>query len=533
MEFIIKYGKIKNFKGLSKFEFELNEKTNSIYGDNETGKTTLFDSFVWCLFGKDSMGNSSFGITPNFLDKPKVTEVQYGCEVDKVPIHFARLYVPKYSKDKKFKGYKTECFLNGVQLSIQDFSDNVSEIIKEEIFKLLTNPLYFLEQMIPYKGETVYQRKRKILFELAGVSNDLNLVKKSKKYSSLLSKMEIYKDASALLKSLKREIFLKENEDANFLASIDQQSKNFEEVKEEKQELLDKKKKLEEELESTQFRLVFNSKEEELKKAKEEDIEIKSKIAYIRATIEEEKVCPYCGKLIQGADNQEKLEKIDMLIEKQKDNEKLINQITFNYQKEVSDKYKEALDNLHIVCDLLSKIQRNEECQKKIDDLIAKRKENLKYIESLKKDMFLVEDFLNSKIKSATKKINKLFETIEWELYRVNSEGNIEDICIPYVNGTHYKDLSASAKIFCGLEIVKVFQEKYKIRMPIFVDNRERITTQELPINNQCQIITLTASNDSCPKCGSVLTTRRQKNRLWKCLNCGEEFEKSIKFVNE
>ena len=37
-------------------------KSLNIFGDNATGKTTIFDAFTWLLFGKDSLGSSDFGI---------------------------------------------------------------------------------------------------------------------------------------------------------------------------------------------------------------------------------------------------------------------------------------------------------------------------------------------------------------------------------------------------------------------------------------------------------------------------------------
>lgn len=50
MNFIIKSCRIENFKGIEHLEFNFSEGLTNIIGDNETGKTTLFDSFVWCLF---------------------------------------------------------------------------------------------------------------------------------------------------------------------------------------------------------------------------------------------------------------------------------------------------------------------------------------------------------------------------------------------------------------------------------------------------------------------------------------------------
>src|SRR5690625_1769491 len=56
--------KLVNFKGIKELEINFDGKDTSIYGENGTGKTTIFDAFVWLLFDKDSLNNSTqnFGI---------------------------------------------------------------------------------------------------------------------------------------------------------------------------------------------------------------------------------------------------------------------------------------------------------------------------------------------------------------------------------------------------------------------------------------------------------------------------------------
>ena len=66
MEIKILKIKIENFKKVKQFELELNGDNVNIYGDNETGKTTLVDAFTWCLFGKNSqwLSDTNFKIRP-------------------------------------------------------------------------------------------------------------------------------------------------------------------------------------------------------------------------------------------------------------------------------------------------------------------------------------------------------------------------------------------------------------------------------------------------------------------------------------
>ena len=55
---------IENFKGIRRLTLDLNGRSASLYGDNATGKTTVYDALTWLLFGKDSHGNTKFSIKP-------------------------------------------------------------------------------------------------------------------------------------------------------------------------------------------------------------------------------------------------------------------------------------------------------------------------------------------------------------------------------------------------------------------------------------------------------------------------------------
>ena len=52
---------IQNFKKIESLEIDFSSKT-VIKADNGIGKTTVFDAFTWCLFGKDSLGSTQFEI---------------------------------------------------------------------------------------------------------------------------------------------------------------------------------------------------------------------------------------------------------------------------------------------------------------------------------------------------------------------------------------------------------------------------------------------------------------------------------------
>lgn len=51
---------LRNFKGIKHFILDTQGENVKVYGDNATGKTTLFDAFIWLLFDKDSQNKKIF-----------------------------------------------------------------------------------------------------------------------------------------------------------------------------------------------------------------------------------------------------------------------------------------------------------------------------------------------------------------------------------------------------------------------------------------------------------------------------------------
>ena len=158
---------LENFKGISKLEAVFNGKDVKVYGDNGTGKTTLFDAFLFVLFGKDSKGNKNFAIK-TIIDGEEVHNVDHSVsvklEVDGEIVELKRVYKEVYKKgktaaEKIFSGHKTFYYVNDVPLKDKEYKEKIDSIVSEDIFKLITNPNYF--------NELDWKEQRKILFELS------------------------------------------------------------------------------------------------------------------------------------------------------------------------------------------------------------------------------------------------------------------------------------------------------------------------------------------------------------------------------
>lgn len=169
--------KLQNFKGIKNSEFDFGGIDATIYGDNATGKTTVFDSLCWLLFGKDSLDRADFEIKTLENGEPihKVNH-EVGAEFlhdDGNSFTLKRVYREKYSSprggDTKLTGHTTDYFINEVPVKEKEYKQYINDVIAEDVFKLITNPLYFNEQYS-------WQNRRKLLLEISGDIKDEEVI---------------------------------------------------------------------------------------------------------------------------------------------------------------------------------------------------------------------------------------------------------------------------------------------------------------------------------------------------------------------
>nr|DAL92391.1 MAG TPA: chromosome partition protein [Caudoviricetes sp.] len=169
--------KLQNFKGIKNSEFDFGGIDATIYGDNATGKTTVFDSLCWLLFGKDSLDRADFEIKTLENGEP-IHKVNHEVEAeflhdDGNSFTLKRVYREKYSSprggDTKLTGHTTDYFINEVPVKEKEYKRYINDVIAEDVFKLITNPLYFNEQYS-------WQNRRKLLLEISGDIKDEEVI---------------------------------------------------------------------------------------------------------------------------------------------------------------------------------------------------------------------------------------------------------------------------------------------------------------------------------------------------------------------
>lgn len=205
---IIKKLSLVNFKGIRNLTIDFNESVTTISGRNGLGKTTIFDAFTWLLFGKDSKERKQFGIKTYGTDGQTIPrlphEVSGVLDVDGEEITLCRRFIEKWQKKhgtttEEMTGHKEERLYNDVPMSTKDWAEKIESICPDQVFKFITNPLYFSSQTADVQ--------RAMLFRMAGEVSDEEVAKGYKAFQQLLAQMtgktmEEYKREVAAKKKL-------------------------------------------------------------------------------------------------------------------------------------------------------------------------------------------------------------------------------------------------------------------------------------------------------------------------------------------
>jgi uncharacterized protein YukE len=145
--------KLRNFKGTRNLTVPFNpDGQTSISGDNETGKTTIFDAFTWLLFGKDSLGKTAFEIKTLTPDNQPIPQLDHEVEgkllVDGRLIKLRKVYREIWGKTRgeaevKLMRDETVCYWDGLEILVGEYNRRISDIISEDLFRLITDTAYF------------------------------------------------------------------------------------------------------------------------------------------------------------------------------------------------------------------------------------------------------------------------------------------------------------------------------------------------------------------------------------------------------
>lgn len=186
--------RLENFKCHQSLNMDFMGGNAAIYGDNATGKTSIYDALTWLLFGKDSSGNGEKNIEIKPLntngevrDHDAITEVDAALQVNGEEVTLRRTYQEVWttrrgSSEAAYSGNTSEYYIDGVPCKKNAFQDRVNELVSEDTFRMLTSVSYFAKDIS-------WQERRAVLFQVAGVQDDADILATNPVFQPLVENM--------------------------------------------------------------------------------------------------------------------------------------------------------------------------------------------------------------------------------------------------------------------------------------------------------------------------------------------------------
>jgi len=176
--------RLTDFEKQKSFTISMFGRSCIVSGENETGKSTLNNAFLWCMFGKDINGKM-LDPKPKTLEGVRIlgTEPTVECVIeadtgikDTLTRRMKEVWKGKKGEDKTYEGDEGVYEINGVDVKKKDFDARVLEIVGDmSVFRLIVDPDSFLSLRMKW------EERRAILEKLMGET----------KIESVLSSSEI------------------------------------------------------------------------------------------------------------------------------------------------------------------------------------------------------------------------------------------------------------------------------------------------------------------------------------------------------
>lgn len=397
--------KLKNFKGIKDLEINFEGKSTNIYGRNATGKTTIFDAFKWLFFDKDSSDRKDFNIKTLDKNNQPIHFLEHGVEavllIDGQDTIFKKVFHEKWVKrrgqeQQEFAGHETSYWIDEVPIKKKDYEEKINSIIPENLFKLITDPSFFNNQM-------TWKERRELLTHISGTNiTDEDILDTDDRFEKLKENLQgrTIEDYKKVVNSKIKEL---NKQKETIPVRIDELTKtlitdheiNYEELQGEKEKYNQELSRVEENLTDIQARA-----KENMKKADQLAI-AKNELHNLKFKLEVEHDSRYSDEVI-------KLENEKSILEGRERN--ITSELEERQRKVDSAK------------------QRKEELYKKWDDILATKLEfdpesficptcKREYDESKKEEMKQVF-------------INNFNEHQKMEKEKINEEGKAINICL-------------------------------------------------------------------------------------------------------
>lgn len=239
----LKAMRIANFKGIKNLEGTFGRYAQ-IVGDNGTGKSSIYDAYLWCLFGKNFEGKDLpvQPLTENNEVVHKIeTSVHLTLDVDGVETTIKRIQkekwsVPRGQLEPILQGNMQERFINDVPYSVRDFDEKLGKICPVQEW-------FMLSSISAFMGLKMEDRRKKLQL----LSDEVSEYEIAKEFPTVIKAFYDGKSVEELIRQTRLTRKTAQNELDQIPARIDQQERlrivdvDFAALETEKAELMQKR----------------------------------------------------------------------------------------------------------------------------------------------------------------------------------------------------------------------------------------------------------------------------------------------------
>lgn len=538
---------LENFKCHDSFRLELGGADGVLSGDNGAGKTSVYDAFVWLLWGGDSAGGCEKVIEVKPLapsgrvrDHRAVTSVEAVLTVDGEPVRLRRSYREIWNGET-FGGHTSEYYVDNVPCRKQEYTRRVEELASEEVFRVLTNVSFFARELD-------WQRRRALLCQAARLPEDRALMAANPEFAPLLDAMgektaEDYRRwLTAQVKELTQagnDLPARISECAKTLRQVE--GLDFEDARQRYASLKGKQDALNARLydpglgadrarlESTRQRR--DSLLRETRHYREALEELEDRRRRLRSRVFRGDRCPTCGQELpreqvlsarerfqeelrreaeeltgrEARLRRESLRAEEALGNLEQEVRDLESRLPGEPAQDIRRELKEVRRNMERLRGILDQEALKTYAENRMEELRRQEQHSAGLLEQYRQQLQQLDRFHRFRSSLLEESVNALFREVRFRLFREKVGGGLEERCDVTVNGVPYINVNNGGRVRAGMDIIRAMSELWGLQLPLFLDNAEGVTA--LP-DTACQQIALRVAP-------GPLRTERKEEGVW------------------
>lgn len=133
----------------------------------------------------------------------------------------------------------------------------------------------------------------------------------------------------------------------------------------------------------------------------------------------------------------------------------------------------------------------------RIEELQAEKKTKGQALADVEREEFTAEQLAKAVSNEVQNKVNGLFQTVNFKMFKSLINGGEEPDCVALINGVPFEAANNAAKINAGIDIINALSKFHNKTAPIWIDNAEGVNQF---INTESQLILLKVTGDKALK---------------------------------